>query len=562
MIFKRTFPVLVLLLAPSAVGCGSTTITCDDLAKTCGCEGKPACPIDNAGGVGGASGSSGAGGSDGGGAGGSGGGTLDAGDARTERMCDGSKRPSEDACVIDPLYGVFVSPKGNDSTGMGSKAAPYKTLAKGLAAAKAGGKRLYVCDDGTGYAEQVTIDMSLDGVNGFGGFKCSDWTYATSNRSVVRPAASPALTIKGTSAGATLEDFEFDAPDANATGSSSIASIIDTAANVTLRRVRFIAGNGAPGQAGADGAQGSDAPVSGGPQTGANATCPSVLSIQAGGGWTGPTTCGSRGGNGGLATQGLDGSAGLAGIPQTNVDPPNVNNRGSEGATGADGLPGSPGVPGTIGMASAASGTFSASGYAAAPAAGSGTDGNTGQGGGGGGASNATGTCIGASGGAGGMGGCGGKAGGGASGGGASVALLSWMSTNVVLDNCELVSKAGGGGGKGGNGGAGGLGRDGAVGGAAFSDDAGPPVGNGGHGGIGGNGGAGGPGAGGNGGPSYALAYKGQPASNTQSTLTAGTGGAKGIGGTSHSSTVDGGLSTTNAPDGAVGQSAAQFAIP
>jgi len=120
------------------------------------------------------------------------------------------------------------------------------------------------------------------------------------------------------------------------------------------------------------------------------------------------------------------------------------------------------------GQQGSATGTFSGSGFAATPAAGSGTDGYTGQGGGAGGASDGVGISTGASGGAGGMGGCGGKAGTGGGGGGASVALLSWINTGLVLDGCVLVANAGGAGGKGGNGGPGGLGQNGANGGAGY----------------------------------------------------------------------------------------------
>src|SRR5258708_1527063 len=121
--------------------CGSTDVTCEDLAT---------CP----GGAGGADGGSGKGGGSGAGAAGSDAGGQ-SGDANG--TCDPKKSPAESPCVIDNRYGVFVSPTGNDTTGTGKKDAPFKTIGKGLAAATDGAKRIYVCDDGAGYAEQITI---------------------------------------------------------------------------------------------------------------------------------------------------------------------------------------------------------------------------------------------------------------------------------------------------------------------------------------------------------------------------------------------------------------------
>jgi hypothetical protein len=472
----------------------------------------------------------------------------DAGSEEVVRPCDASRKPAEDDCVIDDKYGIFVSPVGSDTAG-GTRAAPLKTIGKGLQVAKLAGKYLYVCDNNTGYSEPVTIDAALDGVVAFGGFTCADWKYGTTNHAKVK-AASPALLIKSVTAGVTLENFEFDAEDATAPGGSSIGAIVDSAAKVTLRRLKILSGKGAIGQAGIDGAKGDDAPPATVQQQGIPAACPGPVATQPGGLWQTPSECGSLGGPGGDAKRSLQGSPGTAGIPQANVTPPDIDNGGARGATGEDGRAGSPGNAGTLGMVGTGSGRFSNVGYAPARVAGSGTDGFPGQGGGGGGASNATGTCVGASGGAGGMGGCGGKSGSGGGAGGASVALLSWMST-TILDACELVASEGGPGGKGGNGGPSGSGKEGAEGGAAYTADAGPSIGKGGHGGRGGDGGPGGSGAGGNGGPSYALVSKGAVPSKIGGTvLTAAAGGTKGLGGS---------VETTKAPDGSSGPAAMEF---
>ena len=475
-------------------------------------------------------------------------------DATTMDMgptCDVTKSPSVESCLIDEQYGVFVSTLGNDLTGSGTRAAPYATIGKGLDAASAQNVRVYACDEGTGYDEQLVL---ADGAKLYGGFDCSNWTYATTRRSIVRASAGPALAIHGVSAGVLVEDVEVDAADAVALGTSSIGALIEDASNVVLRRMKIVAGEGGEGLGGAIGAKGLDAPDVTSDLAGSAAMCPVTITGQLGGAWSQASTCGSRGGGGGSATLGSDGSNGVAGNPRANVAPPDIDNGGSKGPTGGDGGIGSPGKGGTPGVAATTSGMFTSAGYtpASAALASTGVDGNVGQGGGGGGASNATDSCIGASGGAGGMGGCGGKGGVGGAGGGASIALVNWNSA-LTLDACELVAHGGGLGGKGGSGGAGGLGKVGAAGGAGLVADGGVVVGKGGKGGNGGNGGMGGPGAGGTGGPSYALVYQGPAPIRTACTLTQGAAGLGGLGGTSGAIT---------AAAGSVGQAAAEYVVP
>jgi hypothetical protein len=484
-------------------------------------------------------------------------------DVRTEAdACDPgtSKSPVDNACLISETYGVFVSPQGSDTTGVGTRSAPYKTLLKALQAAKGNVMRVYACDEGTGYTDALSIDATLDGMSLYGGFECGTWAYAGTRRARVHPASGVALSVKSLTTGLTLEDFEFVAADAPV-GASSIGGVVDTALNVVLRRVRIAAGKGGGGENGADGAKGGDGPSTGQAQQGSPAMCPPATSPQNGGAWSAGSACGSLGGNGGQAAQNNDGAPGFPGNPRTGVTPPDVNNRGTEGPTGQDGKAGSVGNAGGSGTASAANGTFTSVGYTVAAAGGNGTVGNVGQGGGGGGASNApaSSTCIGASGGAGGMGGCGGSPGMGGASAGASVALLVWMSP-LTLDGCNLTAGAGGAGGNGGKGGVGGKGKDGALGGAGFVGEAGAPadggvgLGPGGQGGPGGNGGNGGSGAGGNGGPSYGVVYKGTVPTKVGGTVIAhGAGGGKGMGGS---------VGSAKAPDGTVGPAADEFAVP
>jgi hypothetical protein len=457
--------------------------------------------------------------------------------------CDKDAAPADAACLIDDQYGVFVSPKGDDTAGLGTKAAPYKTLAKAIADAKAKTKRVYACDDGTGYPESITIGTSLDGIVAYGGFACGAWTYSATAKAVVKPASGTALTIKSVSLGASFDSFEFDSADAVTAGGSSIAVVVEASQNIVFKNVKMVAGKGGAGAPGVDGTKGADGALVGIDQQGKDATCASDAgAFNVGGVWLNASACGSLGGTGGTVSMNGNGGAGTDGSPTTNVTTPSMGIGGPQqaglGADGNLGTIGSDGNAGTSGAASATAGTFTSTGYAAAAAAGSGTVGHPGQGGGGGSGSKAASGCIGASGGAGGMSGCGGGAGTGATSGGASIAMLDWNS-GVILNSCTLLAASGGAGGKGGNGGAGGTGKDGADGGAAGSG-----MGKGGKGGKGGNGGVGGPGAGGNGGPSYALVYNGTEPVQTTTTLTPGSGGAKGVGGTA---------GTVPAPDGTVG---------
>jgi hypothetical protein len=464
-------------------------------------------------------------------------------------VCDTTKgrSPANTPCLIDARYGVFVSPQGNDNSGDGTPAAPYKTLAYALG--KSSGKRVYACDDGTGYPDPLAVSTADDGASLYGGFECSSWSYATTRRARVQPPAGAALVVRGLVAGLILEDFELVSADA-APGASTIAAIVDTSASVTLRRTRLAAGKGGRAADGADGGKAPDVPDVGDPQRGSAEMCGSSQA-PATGAWPGPSNCSSLGGAGGQATLDGDGTNGFPGDPRVGVFDP-VETGGAPGVNGADGTRGGEGMAGDTGRPNPASGTFNASGYVVAGPGGSGGAGHTAQGGAGGGASNAPAGsgCFGASGGAGGMGGCGGPPGSGGASGGASIALLSWMS-QVTLDGCELVASEGGAGGKGGNGS---LGNDGKSGAAGGVPDGGVAIGMGGSGGPGGHGGNGGSAAGGNGGPSHALVSKGTAPTRTNDTLlTPGSGGAKGVGGV---------LMGAKALDGFVGASTAELIMP
>lgn len=468
-------------------------------------------------------------------------------------------------CLVDEAHALFVAPTGTDAAS-GTRKAPVKTIRRALALAAANpGKAVVACASTSAYTEGVAVTSS---VHLYGGFTCPDsdtpWVYQDKVRTRVAPTTQgPALEVRSVTEKVVLEDFEFQAADAVAPGSSSIAALIVDSPEVTLRRTKLAAGDAANGADGVAGTKGSDGKDVGAGQKGKDAACDGPDDSQKGGGWApSAALCSSLGGGGGLALMSSYGGAGDPGAPLTNVTPADgmpLDNGGARAAPtsnaedASDGNPGAPGDAGATGATASDNGSFTDTGYVSGSSASKGTDGFPGQGGGGGGASNAKDltTCIGASGGGGGMGGCGGKGGTGGGAGGASVALLAWNS-GVTLDYCTLISGNGGNGGVGGNGGLGGLGKPGAAGGAGYTNNSDITIGKGGDGGPGGDGGNGGPGAGGNGGPSFALVFKGLEPVAATSTLTATKGGLPGAGGKAD---------TVEAPAGTAGAIAKTFAV-
>ncbi len=96
------------IVAAVAWSCGSTDVTCENLAT---------CPASDGG--------------SGSGTGGNGG-------------CSSADPPATSTCLNEAA--VFVSPKGSDASGTGKKAAPFKTIAMALqAASRTTFKRVYVC---------------------------------------------------------------------------------------------------------------------------------------------------------------------------------------------------------------------------------------------------------------------------------------------------------------------------------------------------------------------------------------------------------------------------------
>ncbi len=365
----------------------------------------------------------------------------DAADASDAPTCNPALSPSQDRCVLDDRFGVFVTTTGNDNN-LGTMEAPLATIGVGLqVAAMTNRSRVYVCDGM--YAEAVSVSSA---VSIYGGLACpgdAGWTYAEGGvAQVISPPGTSKvpLTIAVASGPIAIEDMRLAA--ANATdqddagnGQSSIAVVVK-GSTVAFRRCVLIAGNGAPGDDGVilTNYAGMGPAPTGQPNDGG------------GGGAGGAITCtdgtSSTGGAGGsaLATGGQDGGAHP--MPVTS---PGLDGVGAAGgaASCAGGDPGAIGAPGGPVAMVASLGAWTDAGWAPASGA-AGANGSPGQGGGGGG-----GKSLAVTGGTGGgAGGCGGAGGTGGAGGGASIALAC-IGSAVTLTDCVLTATNGGNGGKG-----------------------------------------------------------------------------------------------------------------
>src|SRR5262249_5140470 len=137
-----------------------------------------------------------------------------------------------------------------DATGDGSKQQPYRTLKVGLQTTAGGTKRVYACDDGTGYSEQVVINTpSLDGVRLFGGFACDDWTYSTTPRASGRSPPTNALPASNLATGLVVQDFAFRAAGGTGAGKSSVAVLVTASHGVSFSRVTIVGSGGTDGAA-------------------------------------------------------------------------------------------------------------------------------------------------------------------------------------------------------------------------------------------------------------------------------------------------------------------------
>lgn len=399
--------------------------------------------------------------------------------------------PSQNSTVVADECGVFVSSDhGSDTTGKGTKEAPYATL--GAALKK--GSTIYACSGAASYSEALKVDKRAVL---FGGLDCTSWAYGAAKTGLTADADQVPLTLTSAASGSEIHDFAITAKDAVAAGGSSIALIADHA-DVELEKVDITAGIGQDGALGIAQNQMQTPPEANGKDGADDAACNIPVFVAGGAGGTntcdGATTNGGNGGKGYADTNGGQGGDGLpddvsnGGTGQTKTVPCNANDpKGALGDAGVEGT-GARGI-----------GELTSAGYQG-PVGTLGGNGTPGQGGGGGGGArqcDVNGLFAGPSGGGGGAGGCGGAPGNPGQSGGSSIGIVV-LGANLLLTNITITTKTGGSGGTGGDGQIGGAG--GLPGHAVASNAC--------DGGKGGQGGAGGPGGGGAGGHSIGIAAK------------------------------------------------------
>jgi hypothetical protein len=476
-------------------------------------------------------------------------GASDAGQDAT--VCDATRDPKDEPCVIADTYAIFVANAfGGDGGGLvaadasdaaatsgsaaGSMANPARTIGQGLALAAAQGKgRVYVC--GGNYVESVSVTAP---VSLYGGFSCAagssgpTWRWAGSATSVMPlPVTSPAqpvyaLSISGTgNAVVNVEDMSFASPDASGydalgNGASSIAAFV-SGSTAVFSRCALKAGKGAPGSDGVT--QPTNYPTAPTPPgAGPGAPGATVTCAYSADGVTPDSSTGGIAGTPAYFTQTEVPAGNGTSFPAiAGANAPRDGLGAGQGPPGA-GDPGADGPSRAGGPAAASAGELSASGWSPT-VSGSGAAGRPGQGAGG-----SENICI-PIGVGGGPGGCGGAGGTGGRGGGASVALAVVASTVSLYADTLVAGQAG----SGGNGGAGQTGQGGTP---ASQDCTGgsssPPVLH--FGPPGGNGAGGSGGGGGTAGISIGILYAGTslPTFNSgETSIAPGAAGAPGSGG-------------------------------
>ncbi len=472
---------LLFVLAVAAYGCGQTS------SGSCKDNGTCAAPMDAGGDQTMPSVESGAEASD------AGADAADAGDGFDGYVCDPTKTPAQDPCVITFTDGVFVSPTGRNGAA-GTMADPFLRVGDAIVAATGHTDRVLACagtydealtlgstpgqDAGTAGVQDAESEAAQEeasftgGVTVFGGLDCANgWKY-TGAKAVLAPSTrGTALTVKGLMVGITFVDFGFHSVGATQPGESSIAVFASNspAPGLVLIRCDIEAGAGQPGtdQVGVVGFDGG-APMGQAGNIGSEGESTTNACT--------PTA--SVGGAGGRPVPG--GESGVGGMPTGST---NAGGTATQCLSSVGGGPGAAGAGGGGGAGAASWATFDQNGWVAVAGT-PGGQGAVGQGGGGGGSVDGT-----TGGGGGGSGGCGGSGAAPGTGGGSSIGVLVYQSS-VDIEGSTLTAE---GAGRGGNGATGQAGQ-------APGPRGLVPAGTGcpgGNGGAGGNGGGGGGGAGG-----------------------------------------------------------------
>lgn len=379
----------------------------------------------------------------------------------------------------DVTAAYFVSPAGSDSN-PGTRAAPFRTIRRGIEASVTHPCRYQVLVAAGTYAETVLL---ASGVSLWGGYDPVTWARSPANTTTIASPTAVGLVVTEYASEGYVEGFTITSSAAQAPGESSRAVLLrNVTAPLYVRYDRLVGGNGATGLVGTVG------------------------------GYEG--VCGGGGGVVGAGAPGCGGAAGGAfGSPF-----------GGWGGTGANAtVQGSPGVV----PANQSIGAFVGTNWSALAGGKGGRGGN--GGGGGAGAPNVCFCSGGTVGGSGGWGGAGGGGGIGGGGGGGSFAVVAVAASSAIVTDNVLVTSAGGAGGPGGAGGSGLPGQSGLEGQICCGSFG---AGAGGFGGRGGDGAPGGPGTGGGGGMSVGMLILGSSGIVTgANAYTIGAPGSAGAGG-------------------------------
>jgi hypothetical protein len=152
---------------------------------------------------------------------------------------------------LTDAFGIFVAPSG-DPGNDGSLARPIDTIAGGIKAAKQVGKRVYICA-GT-YHEQIEVE---DSISVIGGLDCglpTHWKTSALHSRIEAPK-SPALVAKNIGSPTRIEGFDLVAPNASASGQSSIGILADHSTGLRIANSTVTAGDAGHGVDGTEAQQ-------------------------------------------------------------------------------------------------------------------------------------------------------------------------------------------------------------------------------------------------------------------------------------------------------------------
>ena len=140
--------------------------------------------------------------------------------------CATPTEPAKNAakCLVDS-FGVFVSPSG-DEGGNGTKAKPFKTIAKALEANRS---RIVVCEGE--YPESVDVGRAVEI---YSGVTC-DWAKAGNKAKITASKAAYGLKVAKVAGAVVLADLEVVGMDGAAPSESSVGVFVSESANVLQR---------------------------------------------------------------------------------------------------------------------------------------------------------------------------------------------------------------------------------------------------------------------------------------------------------------------------------------